>query len=259
MRTILFFISSLLLTGLFYRANFAYSEVSNIANDLQVKEVPLDTFHLTPPIIPHHTIRTKRQTFWDVIVKVFTDGSSYPYAKDFSATAQLEDDFPRRVRQVINPRHDGPLNLGQICDIFDYLLSNRRYINDPKGREYFTKPTEYWEDHSGDCDDQAICASVAMSAIGCFSRIVLAQGSRTGHAYAEVYLGSNLIDLQKYIIYLHRRYPESKRRSVFFYTDKDGSWLNIDISATYPGSSPFKGDRYHLYYPMYEHWYDYYK
>ena len=67
---------------------------------------------------------------------------------------------------------------------------NWKYVNDPKGFEYFSPASETIKlKLSGDCDDFAIVMAATLQAIGANTRVVMAYGEKSGHAYAEVNMG----------------------------------------------------------------------
>lgn len=205
-----------------------------------------------PPLMPDLEVRPAKWSFFKHIKKTIQP-SSYPNAHSLMRAARHNDSYIRMVRTAVHSSNSGPVNLGQICDLFDYLYDNKIVVSDPLTKEYFTTPIEYWTYHNGDCDDMAICASTACNAIGSFARIVLSQGNKGGHAYAEVCLGNG--EIGPYMDYLMARYPSL--RGTHYYTEDNGyHWLNLDLNNSSPGGPYFDGKRQHLYYPLVERWKD---
>ena len=153
-------------------------------------------------------------------------------------------------------RYPGPYNVGQICAIYEYLRSHWKYVNDPRGFDYFAPASEsIISGLAGDCDDFAILMASLIEAIGGASRVVLAsRHDGTGHAYAEVYIGRNFREAKQVMDSLYSTYTKEhslqvflhwlKNRNFVFYYHQDitGCWLNLDWSATHPGGPFFKAD-----------------
>ncbi len=202
------------------------------------------------PLLPHLEIRTEQGNWVEKIWRALFP-STYPGARQLMRAAEYDASFVRLARQELNPAHSGELNLGQVCDLFDYLFENRVIVKDPLNTEYFCTPREYWLGHSGDCDDMAICMTAACNAIGAVGRITIAYGS-TGHAYAELCLGNG--DIGPYLRYLYQRYGQT---NPIYHKDKNGYyWLNLDLNHPHPGGAHFDGERYFYYYPSVRRWID---
>jgi|GEM_PF-5613458 transglutaminase-like putative cysteine protease len=247
-------LSTLLLLAYQNRELFFNSNNENNSDTAKVpkKEKPI----LPPPVLPEFTIRTQERTAWQKLSDWLSLPSSYPNAKRLMHVAICEDTFVRVVRNAIKPHHSGMGNLGQLADLFDYIYQNKIIVKDPAGREYFASPLEYWTDHTGDCDDMAICMAVAANAIGIHSRIVLANGDSVGHAYAEICVGKG--DVSRFQNYITERYNLLHTNQVRLYVDEIGfQWLNLDLNNPYPGGEYYDGERMHHYYPDEKRWFDF--
>jgi transglutaminase-like putative cysteine protease len=134
----------------------------------------------------------------------------------------------------------GSLNLGQICDIFDYCYNNWRYVDDPPQREFYSKASSTLDNGlNGDCDDFAILICSMILAIGGEARINFAEGTEGGHAFTEVNIGNETFtNFEEYIL---RRYNLQNESSLLWVReDKEGNkWLNLDWWANRPGGKYF--------------------
>jgi len=148
-------------------------------------------------------------------------------------------------------RFPGEYNIEQVCSIYHYIRDNWRYINDPRGMEYYQYANETilkkGNDCSGagDCDDFAIFMSALIENIGGTTRINLASGSSGGHAYAEVYLGrwddKDSNNVNRIMRWLRAEYDED---IIYAHVDLDrGVWLNLDWSADHPGGPFYEADK----------------
>lgn len=144
------------------------------------------------------------------------------------------------VLPVIHPENGGRFNLGQVCDVYDYLRE-WNYLEDPYKEEYFSKATVSWRLRQGDCDDFAIAMATAFKAIGGYPRITLASNGRTAHAYTEICLG--LLPQHKVEAYLLARYDLPTTTTFHFRRDKeDNLFLNLDWFEEHPGGAYFDGE-----------------
>lgn len=210
---------------------------------------------LIPPEIPVYPLPPDQRNW---VQKIF-DGwypSTYSHAKQLMKAVHYKASFVQLVKNRIAPQHfTDSLNLGKVCDIYDYLYSKKLPEEDPDGREYFCPPEKYWKEHRGDCDDMAICLAAACNAIGGYARIVLA-ANETGHAYVELWLGKSTP--RPYLEYIIKRY-NLNRTATHPFIRKDHNneyWLNLDLKDPYPGGPYFDGEVYHHYYPAKGLWDD---
>lgn len=159
----------------------------------------------------------------------------YRKAHDYrSATVQA-------LAKQLAKRSPGSFNLGQVCEIYDYCLSQWTYVNDPAFDDFPSSGTAtIHHDYAGDCDDFALLISALVTAVGGISRINLANSETAGHAFTEIYLGNE--EPAGYMAYLNERYQQGRfpglRLDPF-----GGWWLNLDWQYQqerhYPGGPYF--------------------
>ncbi len=155
-------------------------------------------------------------------------------------------------------KNAGSLNLGQICDIFDYCYDQWKYVNDPQKRDYYEYASRTIKNGlRGDCDDFAILTCSMLLAIGADARLTFAQGAKGGHAYTEVNLGKT--DLSACNEYIKARY-NSKWNGQFWTKkdDKGNHWLNMDWWAKHPGGEYFSAKSGTIFYILDNYCTDFY-
>lgn len=144
------------------------------------------------------------------------------------------------VLGFISLENEGVFNLGQVCDIFDHIQSNWKYVNDPAKSEYVAYASESLQNGlAGDCDDFSVVLAAAILSVGGESRISYAFGPSGGHAFTEVNVGNTDIELIR--AYLKWRYEDDSE--IHCKTDAVGNkWLNLDWSSQpqRPGGEYFK-------------------
>jgi hypothetical protein len=168
-------------------------------------------------------------------------------------TVSQEDALLKKLKQAMdytNPvtrdfaikfasQSPGNYNYGQICCIFDYLYKNWKYVNDPRGFDYFASASETITSNlSGDCDDFAILIDSLISSIGGITRISLVYSNSSGHAFAEVYIGkvsdgviqNALKNINSYYQdFFQKLFGVNAVTSIWYRTDSNnGVWLNLD-------------------------------
>lgn len=119
-----------------------------------------------------------------------------------------------------------------------------KYVSDPLDDEYVASPKETLKvGLAGDCEDFAVFMASMIGAIGGHTRVVVAFGPRGGHAYPEIYMGKKQHVIQKKINtvgsiapYMTEKYLDDYK---YRYHTDNGSWLNLDWSANFPGGSFF--------------------
>lgn len=135
-------------------------------------------------------------------------------------------------------RDQGVFHVGQVAAIWTEVRGDWSYVNDPRGNEYFATASETIDNEMvGDCDDFAILLVSMVEAIGGDARVVMSDGERGGHAYAEVCVPGEpervVADLQA-----HYRRVRSRTRVRQAHFRSDGTcavWLNLDWNAEVPG------------------------
>ncbi len=135
--------------------------------------------------------------------------------------------------------YPGNFNIGQACAIYDSLRKYWRYVNDPRGSEYFAKASETIKKlkFKGDCDDFAIALYAMISAVGGYPRMNFAYNPKGGHAFVELYVGEkNSEQLKKVYEFLFEKYDMDR---IHFRTYKNQIWINMDWFADFPAGSYF--------------------
>ena len=147
----------------------------------------------------------------------------------------------RNFAVQIAGKDPGNFNLAQICDLFDHLYKNGKYVNDPATTEYLAKASETIDNNlNGDCDDFAVMLCSVILSVGGEARINYAWGEDGGHAFTEVNLGKT--NQQEVIDFITNRYYHLK---VFGgnlngkYDNEGNLWLNLDWFAENPGGTYF--------------------
>jgi hypothetical protein len=152
--------------------------------------------------------------------------------RNFAVTASVKyfngDDLYRQYGDLV-----------RYCSIFKTINEQWKYVNDPKGEEYFAKASESLQHFSGDCDDYSALMCAAIKAVGGNTRLVIVEG----HIFPEVNIGSkNNFDRVAFMITRNLFKKEYNGKAIFGHTDEEGNvWLNFDYTATYPGG-PFMKD-----------------
>lgn len=154
------------------------------------------------------------------------------------------DPLTRNTAVKIAARTEGPFHVEQVAEIWSAVRKPWRYVNDPEGRDYFATATETIENgYVGDCDDFAIALASMVSAIGGKARVVIMDGPRGGHAYAEACVqgepGKVASALMKHYRNRWKRYVTGKvpRTIAFRTSDACPIWLNLDWNSSVPGGA----------------------
>lgn len=154
---------------------------------------------------------------------------------------------------------EGPFRVEQVARIWSYVREHWRYVNDPRGDEYFAKASETIDnEYIGDCDDFAIVLVSMVTAIGGNARLVMMDGPQGGHAYAEVCLPEDSDAVRSRLSTHYRRNPDrhiggQNVRSIHYRpgmthpspegnvvpvaVGECGVWLNLDWNAGVPGGA----------------------
>lgn len=118
----------------------------------------------------------------------------------------------------------GPYHLFQAELIKAVTQKAWKYVDDPRGFEYFAKASESVHTLAGDCDDFAILLSSMVESIGGRTRIVIADGVQGDHAYVEVWIGSTREQAQAQLGTLKRTIDQQYH----YRFDSLGYWANFD-------------------------------
>lgn len=143
----------------------------------------------------------------------------------------------------------GSFNVGQVCAIFNETYSNWKYVNDPKGGDYFSEASRSINlGLAGDCDDFAIVMAAAIRAIGGETRVIFAYNSKeeSGHAYAEVAIpsewGSENNVKKKIVDYYKRKGKKLRNNDIHIKREKGKLWLNLDWWSVHVGGPYYVAD-----------------
>ncbi|MFW5924610.1 MAG: FHA domain-containing protein [Myxococcota bacterium] len=145
---------------------------------------------------------------------------------------------------------DGPYKVEQVARLWTHARGRWRYVNDPKGSEYFARASETIENEwAGDCDDFAVVLAAMITAIGGESRLVMMDGPQGGHAYLEACVRGDADEVRKRLAAHYRRtwdeYLGRQRvRELHYRSGSDCPvWLNLDWNAGVPGG-PYEPERW---------------
>ena len=141
-------------------------------------------------------------------------------------------------------RNNGSVNtIAQVSDIWEAIYTNWSYVRGPPDFSYYTPASDSIADGmKGNCLDYAILNAAVVASLGGQARVVTAYDPKEGgHAYAEVYMGDSLHDIQPVGTYIASRYNAT---TIYWHTTRgpDGNteyWLNLDWQAKYPGGPYF--------------------
>lgn len=144
---------------------------------------------------------------------------------------------------------EGSFRVEQVARIWSHAREEWRYVNDPRGGEYFARASETIENgYVGDCDDFAILLTAMITSIGGDARIVMMDGEQGGHAYAEVCLreaSEGVRDrLSEHYGGAHSGVRAVPVTSVHYRPGHDCPvWLNLDWNAGVPGG-PYENEHW---------------
>ncbi|MGE0790049.1 MAG: FHA domain-containing protein [Sandaracinaceae bacterium] len=137
---------------------------------------------------------------------------------------------------------EGPFRMEQVAAIWSTVRGRWRYVNDPRGDEYFAKASETIQDeYAGDCDDFAIVLASMIEAIGGEARIVMLDGEQGGHAYTEVCLHETPEEVAQRLATHYRTHWDQylgrqRLENIHFRSSPSCPvWLNLDWNARVPG------------------------
>lgn len=171
-------------------------------------------------------------------------------AQKLAAALNPMDPLTRNTAVKLAARTEGPFHVEQVAEVWAGVRKQWRYVNDPEGREYFATASESIENgYIGDCDDFAVTLASMVIAIGGKARVVLMDGPRGGHAYAEACVQGEpakvAAALTKHYKNQFRRYISGTiPKEISFRTSADCPiWLNLDWSATVPGG-PYDAEQW---------------
>lgn len=146
----------------------------------------------------------------------------------------------------------GEYNIGQVCQIYDYIVQRWKYVSDSDKKENFRSASRSINnDLAGDCDDFAILIAAMIESIGGDARISFAYNESGGHAFTEVLATNSKEDMQLIVDEINGIYGTNSFR-IYYYPDQYGRcWLNLDWfgNQRHPGGEYFNFTKRIIYYP----------
>lgn len=171
-------------------------------------------------------------------------------AKKIAAALTPMDPTTRNTAVKIAARKEGPFHVEQVAEIWGAVREPWKYVNDPEGREYFATASETIDNgYVGDCDDFAITLVSMITAVGGKARVVLMDGPKGGHAYAEACVQGEptkvAAALTKHYKTRFRRYIVGTRPTEIAYRSSEDCpmWLNLDWNSNVPGG-PYDSEKW---------------
>lgn len=169
----------------------------------------------------------------------------------------VQNETTRNYAVNLASKFPGNYNIDQVCKIYDYVLKNWKYVNDPRGFEFFSSASNTIKTNlSGDCDDFAILIGALLQSVGGRVRISFATNSSGGHAFTEVYFKDNPKNIKNainkhYQDFFDKLLGVSKVDNINYRKDSDGGfWLNLDWTSKYPGGKYYDWNQCTIYYPF---------
>ncbi len=233
-KSIIYFFSVIGLLGLSILL-FDYYNYKKNKNFEKINE----QFNLPSPPEIRFSITRKPQNIKNILNYCNLNGEK----KQLINSCDYKNPLVRNYALKIIGRNPGIFDLGQICDIFDEINTQWKYINDPLTKnfekQYVAKASETISNGlNGDCDDYAVTIASLILSIGGEIRISYAYGPDDGHAFTEVNIGNT--DIYHVTEYISKRYTLRYEGNINYRTDILGNkWLNLDWFSKYPGGKYF--------------------
>ncbi len=171
-------------------------------------------------------------------------------AQDIARAIDADSPITRSLAVRIAATSEGAFHVEQVAQLWTYVRGRWKYVNDPRGKEYFARASEtVTNEFAGDCDDFAIVLVALVSAIGGEARLVMMDGPEGGHAYAEACVQQSpetvAAKLKRHYERSWDRYLGRQRVRNISFRASSGCpvWLNLDWSAGVPGG-PYTQERW---------------
>ncbi|MDX5348325.1 MAG: transglutaminase-like domain-containing protein, partial [Hymenobacteraceae bacterium] len=148
---------------------------------------------------------------------------THPVVREFAvkySTEHFSEDFYKKYGKMV-----------RYFSLYKHIRQNWRYVNDPRGLDYYSPATESIRLMAGDCDDYSILMASSIMAIGGEARVIITQG----HMYTEVKVGTEE-ELDKISYCVRLLFPdESEGKNIYYHQTGDDIWINFDYTEEYPG------------------------
>jgi transglutaminase-like putative cysteine protease len=135
--------------------------------------------------------------------------------------------------------------IARVFDLWELIDGRWKYVRGPPDTSrYQAAGSSVTDGLSGNCLDYAILNAAVVKSLGGDARVVIAENPKEGsHAYAEVYVGNSIADIEPVGAYIAQRYNTTtiNWHTVTGSGGKTEYWLNLDWQAQYPGG-PFFAD-----------------
>ncbi|MFO7618646.1 MAG: transglutaminase domain-containing protein [Thermoplasmata archaeon] len=121
-------------------------------------------------------------------------------------------------------------DMGKVCALFDWLVININYTEDPDGGDHWLSPDETLAAMTGDCEDFAMLLAAMVDNAGGTARVYLTRD----HAFAAVYVGKNSSDLDDAAADIRAYYRTPVQ--MHYFSDGAGYWMVADpLGSFYMG------------------------
>ncbi len=117
-------------------------------------------------------------------------------------------------------------NIGKACAIFDYLVDNCVYTEDPDGDNWYS-PDELLDSLQGDCEDYAMLIAAMVNEVGGTSRVYLTND----HAFTAVYVGNTSDEFEAASDDIQDYYGTILKTHAM--VDETGYWMIADPLGTF--------------------------
>ncbi|GAB4195771.1 MAG: hypothetical protein OHK0013_02300 [Sandaracinaceae bacterium] len=172
-------------------------------------------------------------------------------AEEIRAAIDSADPTTRNLAVQVASTDDGPFRVEQVARIWKHVRLAWRYVNDPRGGDYYARASEtIANDFAGDCDDFAIVIAAMVEAIGGRARIVIMDGPEGGHAYPEVCIDGPPNEVSQKIARFYRRSWDRRlgarptQTRIHYRSDASCPvWLNLDWTTNVIGG-PYSEERF---------------
>ncbi len=172
-------------------------------------------------------------------------------AQEIQVAIDAASPTTRNLAVQVAAGDDGPFHVEQVARIWKHVRLAWRYVNDPRGGDYYSRASETIENEfAGDCDDFAIVIAAMVEAIGGRTRIVIMDSAEGGHAYPEVCIDGPPGEISQKIARFYRRSWDRRlgarpsQTRIHYRSDASCPvWLNLDWTTNVIGG-PYVEERY---------------